>query len=101
MPKRRHNPEDHSVSTCGHRKRKIPICIHSVPNVFQTELKTGDRTMQRVLLIVCFADVFVARQGNISASIGKSTPDSSCTASCGHVTNDLPDITSRRLRPDL
>ena len=57
--------------------------------------------MQGVLPIVCFAGVFVVRQGNVSAPIGKSTPDSSCTASCGRVTNDLPDITSRRLRPDL
>jgi len=57
--------------------------------------------MQRVLPIVCFAGVFVSRQGNVSAPIGKSTSDSSCTASCGHVTNDLPDVTSRRLRPDL
>jgi hypothetical protein len=101
LPKRRHNPEVHSPSTCRYRKPKPPICIHSLPNVFQTELKTRDRTMQRVLPILCFAGVFVVRQGNVSAPIGESTPDSSCTASCGHVTNDLPDITSRRLRPDL
>jgi hypothetical protein len=97
---RRHDQEDHCRSTCENKKSKTLICIHALSNALQTSWGSKHARIQRVLSVVCFSAVFFPCQGNVSASIGGSTQDSSCTVSWGHVTNDVHDVASRRLLLD-